>query len=219
MNKNKLFKYVILYFLAAIPLIVTVFLYNKLPDQIPMHWNIQGQVNRYGSRSESFVTACMPLFIVLLMQGLPFIDPKKRNYEKFIGSYYNFQLMFVVVIGAIHLLAISTAMGYEFIKVDSGVKLLIAIMFTLIGNMMPKFKHNYFIGIRTPWTLASEEVWFATHRMGGKLWFYGGLAMIVLSFISGSVSAGIYFTVIIGSSLVMLIYSYLVFRKLQNSVK
>lgn len=219
MRENKILKYTLLYIIALIPVAVTILLYNKLPDQIPMHWNIQGQVNRYGNKSESFMTACIPIFILLMMQIIPFIDPKKRNYEKFGGSYYNFQLMFVVVIGGIHLLAISTAMGYEFVKVDSGVKLLIAIMFTLIGNMMPKFKHNYFIGIRTPWTLASEEVWFATHRMGGKLWFYGGLAMIVLSFINGPVSAGLYFTVIMGTSLVMLVYSYLVFRKLQNSVK
>jgi len=217
--KNNKIKYALLYFIAAIPIILTILLYNKLPDQIPMHWDIQGQVNRYGNKTESFITACIPLLIVILMQGVPLIDPKKRNYEKFIGSYYNFQLMFAIIMGALHLLTLSTAMGYEFVKVDSGVKLLIAILFTIIGNMMPKFKHNYFIGIKTPWTLASEEVWFATHRMGGKLWFYGGLAMIVLSFISGPVSGGIYFSVILGTSLIMFIYSYLVFRKLQNSVK
>ena len=101
--------------------------------------------------------------------------------------------MFVVLMGALHLMTLSAAIGYEFIKVDNGVKLIIAVLFTVIGNLMPKFKHNYFIGIKTPWTLASEEVWFATHRLGGKLWFYGGLIMIIFSFIPGAVVSGIIF--------------------------
>jgi len=217
--KNSKMKYVILYIIALIPIIVTIIFYNKLPDQYPIHWNIQGQVDNYGGRSSSLMTASVPLIIILLMQVLPLIDPKKRNYENFKGSYYNFQLMFAILMGALHLLTLSAAIGYEFIKVDSGVKLLIAVLFTVIGNLMPKFKHNYFIGIKTPWTLASEEVWFATHRLGGKLWFYGGLIMIVFSFIPGTVSAGIYFAVIMGSSIYMLLYSYLIFRKLQRGVK
>jgi len=214
MKNNKL-KYIILYIITLIPVIVTVLLYNKLPDRFPIHWDIQGKVNNYGDRSSSLLTAAIPFILVLLMQVIPKIDPKKRNYASFEGSYYNFQLLFAVVMGGIHLLALSSALGSEFIRVDSGVKLLIAVMFTVIGNMMPKFKHNYFIGIRTPWTLASEEVWFATHRMGGKLWFYGGLIMIIFSFIPGPISGGVYFTVILGTTLFMLLYSYFVYRKQQ----
>lgn len=214
--KNNKSKYIILYLITLLPIIVTAVLYNKLPDQFPVHWNIQGQVNRYGDRSSAFLTASVPFLIVLMMQLLPKIDPKKRNYENFQGAYYNFQLMFAVVMGGIHMIALSNALGYEFIRVDSGVKLLLAVMFTAIGNMMPKFKHNYFIGIKTPWTLASEEVWFATHRLGGKLWFYGGLIMIIFSFIPGPVSGAVYMTIILGSSLFMFLYSYLVFRRLQR---
>lgn len=214
--KNSKTKYIILYLITLIPVIMTVILYSRLPDQIPTHWNIQGQVNKYGDRNSSFLTAAIPFIIVLLMQVVPKIDPKKRNYASFEGAYYNFQLMLAVVMGGIHMLALITALGYEFIKVDTGIKLLLAVMFTIIGNMMPKFKHNYFIGIRTPWTLANENVWFATHRLGGKLWFYGGLLMIIFSFVPGPISGAVYFTVIMGTTFFMVLYSYLVFRKQQG---
>lgn len=215
MKKNKS-KYIILYLITLIPIFVTVILYNRLPEQIPTHWNIQGQVDGYGDKSTGFFTAALPFILVLFMQVMPKIDPKKRNYANFEGAFYNFQLMFALVMGGIHMLAISTALGYEFIKVDMGIKLLIAVMFTVIGNMMPKFKHNYFIGIKTPWTLASEEVWFATHRVGGKLWFYGGLVMIIFSFIPGPASGVVYMSVILGTSLFMMLYSYLIYKRLQG---
>lgn len=212
--KNLKIKYLILYIVAIIPVILTVIFYSRLPESYPIHWNIYGEIDRYGSRSSSLITAFIPMFIIIMMQAVPKVDPKKRNYEYFKGSYYNFQLMFVVLMGLLHLLTMFTSIGYEVIKVDSGVKLIIAVLFTVIGNMMPKFKHNYFIGIRTPWTLANEDVWFATHRIGGKLWFYGGLLMIILSFVSGELSAIAYFSIIFISVIYAFIFSYLKYRKL-----
>lgn len=217
--KNSKLKYVILYLLTLIPIAITMIYYNQLPDKYPIHWNVQGQVDNYGSRSSSLITACIPIIFVLAMQFMPRIDPRKKNYDNFKSSYFTFQLMFAVFMGAIHIITLLAALGNEIIKVDTGVKLLVALLFTVIGNIMPKFKHNYFIGIKTPWTLANEDIWFSTHRVGGKLWFYSGLLMVVLAFIPGNISAGIYFAAIFGSSLFSVVYSYLLFRKLQGSVK
>lgn len=216
MKTTKL-KYFILYLLALIPLVLTIIFYNKLPEQIPMHWDIHGNIDRYDNKfPNAYILPLFALIMPLFMELMSKIDPKKKNYANFKNSFYIMQLIIVLVFGSLNILTLLVSLGYDFISVDLFVKIAIALMFVVMGNIMPKLKHNYFIGVRTPWTLASEEVWFKTHRFSGINWFIGGLIMLALSFIPGTIAATLYFITILISSLASVIYSYVIFAKLKR---
>mgnify|MGYP000043454165 CR=1 FL=1 len=212
--ENSRTKYILLYVLAALPLVVTLFAFNKLPDRIPMHWDVNGNVNGYGDKIPfAFILPLIPLVTPAFMSLMAKMDPQRANYTVFRGSYYIMQLLLVLIFVSLNFITISVALGYEIVKVDTFVKLIIGLLITVIGNLMPKFKHNYFVGIKTPWTLASEEVWFKTHRIGGMLWFFGGILMMALAFVPGRISAVLYIAIVLATSLVSLIYSYIEFNR------
>lgn len=214
---NEKNKHILLWVLAVVPLIVTILYYDKLPEKIPMHWNTLGEVDRMDNKFPgAFIMPVLVLAIPLMMAFLPKIDPRRANYTAFKGAYYWFQLCFVVLFGSMSIFVLMVSLGYNIIRVDTFVKLVVGIMITVFGNLMPKLKNNYFAGIRTPWTLANEEVWFSTHRLAGKMWFAAGIVMIALSFIPGQVTAILYFSTIILAAFIPVVYSYFRFRKVSR---
>ena len=204
----------LMWVIALIPVIVTIFVFSGLPEQIPMHWNIHGEINAwYPKFPWAFMIPVVGIVITLLATLLPKIDPKKENYDRFKKPYLIIRLMLVAFFAIIQMVIISTSMGATFVKVDTIVKFLIGILFIVLGNLMPKFKQNYFLGIKTPWTLANEVVWAKTHRHGGFVWFIAGLIMSVLAFLPGFGSAVIYFAVILFASLEPIFYSWLLYQR------
>jgi len=204
----------LMWVIALIPVIVTLFVFSGLPEQIPMHWNIHGEINAwYPKFPWAFMIPVVGIVITLLATLLPKIDPKKENYDRFKKQYLIIRLMLVAFFAIIQMVIISTSMGATFVKVDTIVKFLIGILFIVLGNLMPKFKQNYFLGIKTPWTLANEVVWAKTHRHGGFVWFIAGLIMSVLAFLPGFGSAVIYFAVILFASLEPIFYSWLLYQR------
>ncbi|MCR4436115.1 MAG: SdpI family protein [Clostridiales bacterium] len=213
-KKNNKVRIWILWGLAAVPMLMSAAVYPFLPDEIPLHWNALGQVDRIGAKFPgAFILPAICLLLPLLMGILPRLDPRRENYEKFSGAYYWMRVCFVVVFGIINAVVLLICLGLASIPVDYIVKLLVGIMIMVIGNLMPKVKHNYFVGIKTPWTINSEDIWFATHRHGGMVWFAAGLAMSVLAFIPGTASAYAYFGVIIFAAFEPMVYSYLSYVK------
>lgn len=207
-------KQIILWFIAVIPFILTIIFYKDIPEKIPMHWNIAGEIDRYGDKlPNAFLMPGIALAIPVLMTLLPRLDPKKANYTYFSGAYYWIQLCFVLVFGVMSMFILFNTLGFTMFKVDFGIKLMIGIMFAVFGNLMPKLKHNYFVGVRTPWTLANEDVWYATHRLSGKVWFVVGVAMTIIAFLPGQLTTILYLVAIIPAALVPTVYSYLVYRK------
>ncbi|MBC8061289.1 MAG: SdpI family protein [Clostridiaceae bacterium] len=213
MKESKL-KYLVLYAIAVLPLIITLIVYDKLPNQIPMHWNAMGEIDSYGAKMPyAFLLPLIPILAPIMMQLLPKIDPKKNNYKDFEGSYFAIILASVLVFVSLNFITLTTALGNNTMKVDVFVKLMMGVLFVVIGNVMPKLKHNYFVGVKTPWTLSSEQVWYKTHRLSGVLWFIAGFLMIGLSFIGGSISAALYFGIIMAVSFCPVIYSYILYKK------
>jgi uncharacterized membrane protein len=205
---------VIIWLLALLPLFITWIVYNKLPDQVPMHWNFQGEIDAwYPKFPGAFILPGLVIVINALLVFIPRFDPRKDNYAKFEKQYRTFQVFFNVLFLVLQIVIVFVSLGAVFVKVDLIVKLLIAGMFVLIGNMMPKFKHNYFIGIKTPWTLANEDVWNKTHRHGGYIWFASGCVLVVLAIIPGTISAILYFAIILISALEPIVYSYMKFKQ------
>ncbi len=159
-------------------LISAIILYPSLPDKIPLHWNIQGQIDQYGQKPSIFLIPIMTLGMAILMLYIPFIDPKKDKYQHFLPIYRMIRLSLSIFMASIYGITIFTALGYP-INVSLIIPIALSIFFILLGNYMGKIRQNYFIGFRLPWTLESEEVWNKTHRFGGKLFVLIGIIGIL----------------------------------------
>lgn len=190
--------------------------YPSLPEQVPTHWSIQGEADNYSHKAvATLVMPLLPLAIYVLMTLLPQIDPKRQNYSKFGASYEKIRLVIVVVMVGITVLPLLSALGYD-IKVDLVVRIFIPLLFIVLGNYMGKIKHNYFLGIKVPWTLASEDVWNKTHRLGGKLMVLGGLIALAGVFTPPVVGFVMVMTGIFAPVVITVIYSYFLYAKTVN---
>jgi uncharacterized membrane protein len=153
----------------------TIVAYPHLPSIVPMHWDAQGNINGWGPKSSLFLFGPgLMLFIVLLFAALPWLSPKRFEVDSFRQTYLYMMIAVVAMLAYFHLLVLASALGMALDMsraIMGGISLLIA----LLGNVMGKVRQNFFIGIRTPWTLASERVWNATHRFAAKTLFIGGL--------------------------------------------
>lgn len=213
MKTSKIVKESMLWVIILIPLAYLGFVWNELPEQVPLHFNIRGEADGWGSRQELFwlillTTAGLNLLLLII----PAIDPKRKLQN--MGSKY-MQLRFILVIfmAAIGLYIISNAVregGLQF----NGLIILLGFFFALLGNYFQALKPNYFIGIRTPWTLESESVWRKTHRLGGRLWMVGGLGLVLLSFLPDTAVRHALFLALIGIlALAPVLYSFIASKK------
>lgn len=199
--------------LVAVPFAYLGLIWNDLPEQVPLHWNLQGEVDRWGSRSELWlipVVTTVLIYIIFLL--VPHIDPKKRIAE--MGSKYT-QLKFLMVAAMAALAVVILHMTESGGSASATpVLVVVGLLMAVLGNYMKTIKPNYFIGIRTPWTLESPEVWSRTHRLGGMLFFLGGLLMIAVALLLDS-AAAFHATIIMAVtvSLVTILYSYLIYRR------
>lgn len=188
--------------------------YPSLPDQVPTHWNLQGQVDGYSHKVvAAFIMPALPLFIYVFMTIIPKLDPKRENYQKFAATYEKIRLSIVALMGIFTLLPLLSALGYD-IDVSLLVKIILPFLFIIIGNYMGKIRFNYFTGIRVPWTLASEEVWNKTHRLGGKLMVAGGFIGLLSAFAPPTYGFVILMAAIFAPLVIAIGYSYLLFRGL-----
>lgn len=178
-------KRILMIILAILPLAMVLAVYNKLPGLVPMHWGIDGSVDRYGEKSELFLLAGINIFMAVLFYVMPKIDPKRRNYDRFQASYEWIILwtmgFMVVMMG----LTLAETMYPGTLNIGKWVCVMVALLFISIGNMLPKIKRNYFTGVKTPWALSSDTVWNKTHRLGGKCFVLGGFLMLI-SAVAGS---------------------------------
>lgn len=176
---------ILTYLLALAGILLTAALYPILPEQIPTNWNMDGTVT-YGSRYTIFITAGMGLLFAVLFDILPKIDPRRKNYEKF-GRFYDlFCVLMEIFMLMINGVIITETLHPGTLSVPMFILLSVGILFVVIGNFMPKFKSNFYMGIKTPWTLSSDEVWRKTHRLGGRCFFLSGLLFIICAFLPES---------------------------------
>jgi uncharacterized membrane protein len=209
MKKNKLF-YLTLIF-TFIPLIVNLIAYPHMPDKVPVHWGITGEPNRYGSKMEQLTMSALPLVLFLFLNYLPSIDPKKESYKKHSNAYSIINFVIILFLIILNLTGLFSALGYN-MQFQIIVPVLMGILFIVLGNFMTQIRHNYFFGIRTPWTLASEYVWKKTHRFGGYIFVVIGLVPLSSLFI-GPVGMYLFLGAMLIGIAMILIYSYLVFKK------
>ena len=154
---------------ALAVVIFTAAVYGRIPERIPVHWGINGQVDRYGSRVEGALL--MPVLMLVtwaLMRALPTIDPRRENYSKFAGTYELFVNAVLTTFALMHVAIIGAALGWP-VSIARVIPALVGMLFLILGNALPRARPNWWFGIRTPWTLTNERVWARTHRVGGYL--------------------------------------------------
>lgn len=199
--------------LVALPFIYLASIYGGLPAEVPVHWNISGEIDRMGSKRELWlIPFLLPLLTYGILSLVRMLDPKKKI-EKMGGKFQSLKTMLVGFMSVLALYIIYVAGHPEAMRL-SIVVILIGILFMGLGNYFKTIQPNYFLGIRTPWTLENETVWKSTHQLAGKLWLGGGLMMVMMGMFSDG--APILTLVIVIAILVSLIpvgYSWFAFKK------
>ena len=199
-----------------LPFLYLAYIWNQLPERVPMHWNIQGQIDRYGSKSELvLIILSLPVLIYLILLAVPLIDPKYKI-KKMGDKYRKIRFLVTALMSLLAIYIIYSVKNASFTQ-PGYLFLLLGILYAVLGNYMKTFQPNYFMGIRTPWTLENEEVWKATHRLGGVMWFAGGLLIIAASLVLGPKANLIFFLTVTGIiAIIPVVYSYVKFKELEK---
>jgi uncharacterized membrane protein len=200
-------------FLLAASFAATTILYPHLPDRVATHWDISGQPDGYSPKSALFL-AGPGLFaaIMLLTALLPWLSPQRFAIESFASTYRQIMGIISVMIAYFDAVILWFATGHP---IDAGRAILggVCLFMAVIGNLMGKVRRNFYVGIRTPWTLASERVWNATHRLGAKWLVATGLVGLALSV------AGLHILpviVLVAGALVPVVYSLVYYKQLER---
>jgi len=200
--------------LAAAAFALSGALYRRLPDVMPTHWDIHGAVD--GTTPKPWGPFVMPLVmagVLLVFAVLPRISPRGYSIERFRTVFAVIRtalLGFLFVMNAVVLLA---GLGVSF-RMERVVQAGMGVLFMVLGNYLGKVTKNFFVGIRTPWTLASDEVWLRTHRVGGMLFVAAGLACVVSAFLDHG-----WFVLMIAvgvAAVVPVVYSYVLYRRIEG---
>ncbi len=199
--------------LAAGAIVFTAVVYNQLPDQIPTHWNIRGEVDGWSSRARgAFMLPAMAVGIWLLMRFLPKIDPRRQNYERFRGSYDFVANAVVGFLALLQVVVLGAALGWP---IDPGriVAGGVGVLFIIIGNLLPRARPTWFFGIRTPWTLSNDRVWERTHRLGGYLFALAGLLFVGAALFPGVVPMAAVPVAVFAVVAITFVYSIVAWRQ------
>lgn len=206
--------------ILALPAIYLAYVWNKLPERVPMHYDIEGHIDRYGDKSEMISVNLILLFsgmlTTLLVIYLPKIDPKRNSaVTQKIGKKISVAISIFMAMINIYIIFVTEHQSFNSPR---PVLVAVALLFVFLGNLMNNVKPNYFIGIRTPWTLESEEVWRKTHHLSAKLWFWTGLGLALLMLVLPAIASVIVF---IGATLAIaiipIVYSYRLFKQVNGT--
>ena len=212
-NKNK-WTLLITSVVILLPILGGVLLWDKMPEQVPFHWNINGEVDNWVSRPVAVFV--MP-FVLLGFQWLCFfftkLDPKRKDTtQKMMGLV----LWIIPVMNLLLNVIVYLATLDREVNIGVVLPLFFGALFVVIGNYLPKCKQSYTIGIKLPWTLEDEATWNATHRMAGWLWMAGGLLVMPCALLPTAVAFGVMMGILLVMVLIPTVYSYRYYKTHQN---
>jgi uncharacterized membrane protein len=211
---SRKFANVISLLLVAGAIVASVIAYPSLPEQVPTHWNAAGEIDGYSSRlTAALMGPATAAAVLLVMWLIPVISPRGFRTEGFQDVINVFQVVLVAFMVGIGGLIIAAGFGHE-MSVERIVPIAVGLLFIVLGNYMGKLRKNFFIGIRTPWTLASDEVWARTHRLGGYLFVAAGALMVVLPLVGLGI-AGIVIASLV-AALGPVVYSFIAYKRIEG---
>lgn len=200
---------------AAVAAAVSIWLYSRLPEMVATHWNLRGTADGYSGRV--WAAVAMPLVILGLtgiFNVLPKVDPRHENYAKFLNTYWLIANAVVVFAAVAHAMILANALGYT-VQVDRLVPLGVGLLFAFLGNYLTRVEPNWFIGIRTPWTLSSDAVWRKVHRTAGWLFVLGGIVIAVGAFAPRSAFVALFTATIVLAAGIPVVQSYILWKREQ----
>ncbi|MEM9173472.1 MAG: SdpI family protein [Pseudomonadota bacterium] len=200
--------------LLLISIVAIAMLYPQLPEQLPTHWNAAGEIDQYSDKWFGvLIGPGTALFVWVLMLLVPAISPKGFGTSEFAPTLNLLQVVLVAFMLGIGAITIMAGLGHP-IAVEQAIPFAVGTLFVVLGNFFGKLRKNFFIGIRTPWTLASDEVWMRTHRLGGYVFVTTGLATMAMSLFGFHL--GLFGVIVSITVLVPILYSYLLYRQLEG---
>jgi uncharacterized membrane protein len=188
--------------------------YPQLPNVVPIHWNAHGQVDGWGPKwSLLLYGPGMMISIVLIAAVLPWLSPRKFEVDSFRATYLYIMIVIVAALAYIQILVLLSALG---MALDMGRAITggVCLLITLLGNVLGKVRRNFYVGIRTPWTLANDVVWNRTHRLGAKTFFAGGLLGLLAVILRGPFWLPV--TTILVAAFIPAIYSLIFYKQLER---
>jgi uncharacterized membrane protein len=200
--------------------ILAFYFYAHFPAQVITHWNFVGKPDHYGTRaSAAFILPAVITILYLVFLSLPWIDPKSERFAEFSDVYNFFKAAIVFVLLAIFIATGLADLGYP-VEIRIVTPVLVGLLFIAIGNFMGKIKRNWFFGVRTPWTLSSENVWTKTNRFGGFTMVIFGILLVVSPLLPEVFFIPLFIlslaTLIVGT----FVYSFVIFKreKVENKI-
>jgi uncharacterized membrane protein len=199
--------------IAAVAVAVSIWVYPQLPPTVATHWNLRGTPDGFSSRA--MAVAIIPA-VILVMTGLfnvlPRLDPRGENYAKFIGTYWLIANAVIVFMLVAHGMIIAAGLGYS-VKIDRLMPIGVGVLFIVLGNYLTRVEPNWFVGIRTPWTLSSDTVWRKTHRTGGWLMVVGGFVIIASVFLPHGAFLPLLIVAVFITAVIPVVQSYILWKR------
>ncbi|MGF3196183.1 SdpI family protein [Facklamia sp. P13055] len=212
MTKNLTRHYYKNWVLVCVSIILAGYFFIKAPEVIPTHFDLAGNADNYGPKINLFKFPALLAGLNLLVEVLKRIDPKRENYRRFEKHFY--LIIFAMNIYLLSSQIIIGAYGLNWLnQIPSYLEGSLGLLFIVLGNYMPKIKFNYFMGIRTPWTLADEKVWYLTHRLAGKIFVVMGILILLTVFLPLTIKEWSIPLITLGGTMSVVGASYWLYRK------
>jgi uncharacterized membrane protein len=197
--------------------IYSALIFPKMPNPTPSHWDINGNVNGYSSPGlVAFLMPAMMLVFLGLLISLPKMSPKNFKIDSWEHVYYLIMLLVIGLLGSLHLVILSSTKSEMMVTPQLFVGL-IFLFFAFLGNVIGKVRRNFWVGVRTPWTLANETVWNVVHRRAGQLWVATGIVGAILCWVG--TPFWIAFTLLMLAAFLPVVHSYVLWKRLDTSEK
>jgi uncharacterized membrane protein len=195
--------------LLLAPFIVLAIYWQQLPARVPMHWNLNGEVDRWAPKlSGLLLLPLLAVGLVALLHFLPRLDPKLQKTDGVQGRMGTglaaTRLGMLLLLNIIFYMQIAVSLGRE-VNVVRVVVVATLVFLAIIGNYLGTLRPNYFVGIRTPWTLEDPQTWRATHRLGGRLMCFGALVLLVLEFV---LTTTVFMAILVAAVLALVVWAF-----------
>jgi uncharacterized membrane protein len=201
---------------AALAVAMSVWAYPRLPPTVATHWNLNGAPDGFSNRLWALALAPIVLIaMTVVFNVLPKVDPRRENYAKFLTAYWLIANAVILFLLVAHAMVIAAGLGFS-VKIDRLMPLGIGLLFVFLGNYLTRVEPNWFIGIRTPWTLSSDTVWRRTHRTGGVLMVVGGLILAISAFLPRPAFLVLFVATIVIVAVIPIVQSYILWKREQH---
>lgn len=199
--------------LIAVAFAASAAVYDRLPDPMPTHWNLSGEADDWTPLPwAAFMLPLIMLAMLGIFHVLPLIDPRRANYAKFKGTYEILIVTITTFMLGVHLLVLASALGSG-VPLERVIPIGVGALLVVIGNLLPRTRPNWFVGIRTPWTLSSDRVWERTHRFGGQLFVAAGLLVALVGVFAPALAIPFLIGCSVALSVGVLAGSYIIWKQ------